>query len=177
MLLHGVDETPESFWLPYLKKELEKKGYKVWVPQLPHNNPNLKTNLSFVLKNGQFNKDTIIISRSSGSPLALSVLENLNVQIKQAILVCGFVTYRPFKGAANWILQKNYKWKKIKSQVRDITFIHSEDDPWGCNDKEGRLMFDHLGGKLIIFKKEGHFGSNTFNQPYKKIPFLLKLIN
>jgi hypothetical protein len=36
-------------------------------------------------------------------------------------------------------------------------------------------MFEHLGGTLII-NNEGHMGSDSFHQPYKAFPFLLKLI-
>lgn len=176
IILQGAGETTESFWLPWFKKELEKIGYKVWLPQLPDNNdPQLKKNLPFVLDNGKFTKETIIIGHSAGCPLILSVLENLNVQIKQAILVAGFCFPIPGENAANKILQKEYHWNKIKVHVKDIIFINSVNDPWGCNDKQGRKMFDNLGGTLIV-NNEGHMGSDTFKQPYKEFPFLLKLI-
>jgi hypothetical protein len=35
ILLHGAGDSPNSFWLPYVKRELEKVGYQVWSPQLP----------------------------------------------------------------------------------------------------------------------------------------------
>jgi hypothetical protein len=39
-------------------------------------------------------------------------------------------------------------------------------------------MLDKIGkGKLIVMKGEGHMGSDTFKQPYKEFPFLLKLID
>lgn len=42
IILMGAGENQESFWLPWLKRELEKKDYKVWLPQLPDNdNPYL----------------------------------------------------------------------------------------------------------------------------------------
>lgn len=178
ILLQGIGETPKSFWLPYAKKELEKKGYEVWISQLPNNDdPDIKRSLPFVLKNVKFTKNTVIIARSAGCPLTLSILENINVQIKQAILVAGFATPLPTKGAATKILQKRYNWKKIGQHVKDIIFINSDNDPWGCDDKQGKYMLDHLGGKLIIPKGEGHMGSSTFNQPYKKFPFLIKLVD
>ncbi|HLB41902.1 MAG TPA: alpha/beta hydrolase [Gammaproteobacteria bacterium] len=178
ILLQGIGETTKSFWLPYAKEELEKKSYKVWLPQLPDNNdPDLKKSLPFVLKNGIFTKETVIIGRSAGCPLTLSILENLKVQIKQAILVAGFATPLPVKGAATKILQKKYNWKKIGQHIKDIIFINSDNDPWGCDDKQGRYMLDRLGGKLIILCGEGHMGSDMFKQPYKKFPFLIKLID
>lgn len=177
IILQGAGETTESFWLPWLKKELEKKGYEVWLPQLPNNDdPQLEKNLPFVLKNGKFTEETVMVGHSAGCPLILSILENIGVKIKQAILVAGFSTPLPGEDAANKILQENYKWKKIKENVADIIFINSANDPWGCDDKQGRNMFNNLGGSLII-NKEGHMGSDSFNQPYKEFPFLLKLID
>ena len=32
---HGWDGTPEEGWFPWLKNELETKGFEVHVPQLP----------------------------------------------------------------------------------------------------------------------------------------------
>ena len=42
-------------------------------------------------------------------------------------------------------------------------------------DKQGRKMFDNLGGTLIT-NNEGHMGSDSFNQPYKEFPFLLRMV-
>lgn len=175
IILQGAAETQKSFWLPYIKKELEKKNYKVWLPQLPGNeSPDLKNILPFVLKNGTFTKDTVIIAHSAGCPLTLAVLENIKVKIRQVILVAGY--WRSLPDGANGALQKKYNWKKIKNNVKDIILIHSDNDPWGCNDKQGKEMFDKLGGTLIIKHGEGHMGSNSFNQPYKKFPLLMKLV-
>lgn len=174
IILQGKGETTKSFWLPYAKRELEKKGYEVWLPQLPGiDNPKLDVILPFVLKNGKFTKDTVIIAHSAGCPLILSVLENIDVKIKQAILVAGF-SFQLTDGGKD-ILQKEYNWKRIKQNVEDIIFINSDNDPWGCDDKQGRKMFDKLGGTLII-NKEGHMGSDRFNQPYKKFPLLISLV-
>jgi len=73
-------------------------------------------------------------------------------------------------------LQKQYNWKKIKKNVKDIIFINSSNDPWGCDDKEGLFLFKHLGGTLIIREGEGHMGSDTFKQPYRTFPLLEKLL-
>ena len=147
--------------------------------------PNLKTQLPFVLKNANFNKETIIIGHSSGCPLILSVLENINVKIKKAVLVAGYARrlgkmkesgLKKLEQDAEPILQEKYNWEKIRQNVEDIIFINSDNDPWGCNDKEGYYMFKKLGGKLIILHGEGHMGSDKFNQPYKEFPLLEKLL-
>jgi uncharacterized protein len=186
ILLHGSSSTPKSFWLPSIEKFLEKKGYIVWAPQLPKpESPDLKIQLPFVLKNVDFDKETIIIGHSAGCPLILSILENIDVKIKKAILVAGYArrlnkmkekSLKKLEEQAEPILQKKYNWKKIKNSVEKIIFINSDNDPWGCNDKEGEYMFKHLGGELIIQHGEGHMGSEKFKQPYKEFLLLEKLL-
>ncbi len=176
IILHGTGETEQSFWFPYLKHNLEKKGYTVSIPRLPDtDNPDLVTWLPAALKE-TYTPETILIGHSSGCPLILSVLENLNLTIKQAILVAGFARPIGEKKEPQKILQDRYDWGKIKLNIQEIIFINSDNDPWGCTDKEGRYMHDHLGGKLIVQKGEGHMGSDFFNQPYKEFPLLLSLI-
>lgn len=151
-------------------------GYEVWVPALPDTDvPDLKKWLSTVLKDGKFTKDTILIGHSAGGPLVLSVLEKINTQIHKAILVAGYSRMKS-KNDNPLILQKEYDWKKIKKNVKDIIFINSSDDPWGCNEKEGLELFKHLGGTLIIREGEGHMGSDSFKQAYTKFPLLEKLL-
>jgi len=90
VILHGTSETDQSFWFPWLKQNLEPKGYSVSIPALPGADyPDLTKWLPVVLKE-TYTHDTILIGHSAGCPLQLSVLENLNVKIKQAILVSGY---------------------------------------------------------------------------------------
>ena len=178
VILHGTGETDRSFWLPWIKKELEQKGYSVSVPLLPNTDyPDLANWLPIALKEN-YTEETVLLGHSAGGPLQLSVLENINVTIKQAILISGYARPKGEKKEPERILQESYDWKKISDHVNNIIFINSNNDPWGCNDIEGRYMLDNVGkGKLIIPLNEGHMGSEKFNQPYKEFPFLLKLID
>lgn len=172
IILHGTGSTPQSYWHPYLKEKLELKDFIVEVPQLPDtNNPDIKKNLPFVLENLEFTDETILIGHSSGCPLILSILEHIDIKIKKAILVAGFCDTLNSPS-----LQENYDFEKIKLQCDEFIFINSDNDPWGCDDIQGRKLLDNLGGDLIIRKGEGHMGSTSFNQEYKEFPLLLKLI-
>lgn len=176
IILHGTGCNPDSFWQPSIKKFLEKLGYDVWVPALPDSDtPDLKKWLPVVMKDGKFTEETVLIGHSAGTPFILSILENIDVTIHKAILVA---SYSRMKGDDDnpLILQDSYNWEKIKKNVKDIIFINSSDDPWGCNDKEGLNLFQHLGGTLIIREGEGHMGSNSFHQPYTTFPLLEKLL-
>lgn len=121
----------------------------MWVPQLPDaDNPDLKNWLPFVMNGGKFGKETIIIGHSAGGPLVLSVLESIDVSLNKAILVAGHARPIGKKKQALPILQKEYNWKKIKGNVRDLIFINSNNDPWGCNHLEGLYMWKNGGGYI-----------------------------
>lgn len=176
ILLHGSSSTPNSVWLPSIKKFLEEKGYSVWAPQLHHSdNPDLKEVLPLVLEKGDFNSETIIIGHSSGASLVLAILENIPTKIKKAVLVAGFARHLP-NMAPRLILQNEYDWEKIKNSAENLIFINSDNDPYGCTAQaEGKYMQEHLGGELII-THDGHMGSEKFNQPYREFPLLEKLL-
>jgi predicted alpha/beta hydrolase family esterase len=126
------------------------------------------------LSNGTFTEDTVIIGHSAGAQVILSVLENIDVKVKQAILVSGYAkTLR--KDMQSEKNEDEPDWNAIRDKAREFVFINSDNDPWGCDDKQGKIMQDNLGGKLII-RHDGHMGSTTHHQPYKEFPLLLELI-
>lgn len=175
IIFHGTGGTPESFWIPYIKKNLEEKGYEVIVPTLPNTKtPVLQEQLQSVI-GFPYDTQTILIGHSSGSALILSVLEHIKVKIKQAILVAGY--FEPLDpGQPEPMVQESYDWEKIKNNCENFVFINSDNDPWGCTDKVGKAMQEKLGGELIVPKGEGHMGSTKFHQPYKEFPLLLSKI-
>ncbi len=147
----------------------------MWAPQLPNaKKPNLADWLPFVLKGATFNEETILIGHSSGARLILSILGAIDVKIKQGILVSSYArTLR--KSMDDTKDGEEPRWKDIRRHVGSITFINSDNDPWGCDDVQGRILHDHLGGDLIV-RHDGHMGSSAHNQPYKEFPLLLDLI-
>src|SRR3990167_7235550 len=96
LILHGAGNNSQGNWFPWLKKELEKKGYKVWVPDLPNSDvPDVDSWLAtiFANKDWKFNKESIIIGHSAGSTCILRLFEKLpsDIKINKAILVAGVV--------------------------------------------------------------------------------------
>jgi uncharacterized protein len=175
IIFHGTGDTPESFWQPWLAEQLRKRGYEVKVPAYPDiNKTPIDEFLPRVLQNERFDEETVLVGHSAGGPLILSILENISVVIPQAILVAGYSTRME---GEEWdpVLQKRYDWGKIKSHCNDFVFFNSPGDPWGCDDEKGRIMFDQVGGTLII-RNDGHYGSRSFNQPYETFELLDRLI-
>jgi len=171
--LHGTADSPEFMWFPWLKKETEKLGFKVSIPQMPDADcPMLSKWLPAGLKE-RYSKETVIVGHSAGAALILPLLESLSVRVAKAIMIAGYC--EPVNSITD-ILPESYDWEKIKSHAKEFYFINSDDDPWHCDDKQGLKMFKHLGGTLILCHGQGHFGSAKFNKPLYKFPLLLSLI-
>lgn len=178
IIFHGTDDSPGKYWYGWLAAELENAGYTVLIPDYPDiNHVSIEHFLPKVLSKHNFDSETVLVGHSAGGPLILSILEHIDIQIAQAILVAGYCTH-PDDQMEDPVLQEVYNWSTIKRNVRDIIFINSAKDPWNCNAKQGRMMFDKLGGTQII-RNEGHFGTDKFTPElaiFPTFPLLKALI-
>lgn len=178
LLLPGTGSTPTDYWFPSITRLLESGGYQVTATALPQpDRPELAESLVAVRDAFSFDTSTLLIAHSSACPLALSLLEGLDEPLEQAILVAGF--YQPI--AANpdapLMLQERYDWPRIRRSAREITFINSDNDPWGCTDAQARAAATHLTATLIVPIGEAHMGSQSLGQPYKQFPLLERVIS
>src|SRR3989338_4266359 len=96
-IIHGWGGFPEEGWFPWLKRELEAKGFEVHVPQLPDAGKprifNWVPKLAEVV--GTPDENTYLVGHSMGCQTIVRYLEKLpeNVKIGGAVFVAGY-----FKG-------------------------------------------------------------------------------
>jgi uncharacterized protein len=183
LILHGAGNDSQGNWFPWLAKELEKRGYTVWVPNLPNSDvPNQEDWLHTIFSNKdwRFDEESVIIGHSAGATLILRILERLptGTRINTAVLVAGVVqlgTKPEFFQYKRSVVEKPFNWEKIRKSAKEFYFICSDNDPYQCGADQGEIMHEHLGGELIIQQGEGHFNLERGEQ-YKQFPFLLELL-
>lgn len=183
LILHGAGNNHTGNWFPWLQKELEKCGYKVWVPDLPDSDvPNKQKWLSTVFSNKDwiFNDESVIIGHSAGATLILRILEQLpkGVKINKAILVAGPInmgTKSEFFVYKKSLLEDEIKWDKIKSACKHFYFVCSDNDRYQCGQDQSEIAQEYLGGEIIFKPGEDHFNLET-DQKYKEFPFILDLL-
>jgi serine hydrolase len=172
IIFHGTGASPEACWYPWLARRLAERGYAVEVPYYPSLNVEpIAAFLPKVLASHAFDEDTVLVGHSGGAALLLAILQHIDVEVRQAVLVAGYCT-RP-NASDEPVLQADYDWAAIKAHVRDLCFINSVHDPYGCDDAQGRSMFERLGGTQVI-RDDGHFGDH--GQPYDTFDLLARLI-
>lgn len=175
ILLHGDHATSQDNWLPYVAGEMEERGWDVISPDIPDSDDlDLDRWVDFLASEVTLTPDTVLVGHSSACPVIITLLERSKVTVKKAVLVAGFIEDIGF--GVDPILQDSYDWKKIKKKCAEFVFINSDNDPYNCDDTQGRLMFDTLGGIQVIVSDAMHFGTDEYDDVCEEFPLLVKLI-
>ena len=170
-IAHGWDGYPEEGWFPWLKKELETRGFEVFVPQLPDpENPRIENwipKLSEVV--GTPDENTYFIGHSMGCQTIARYLENLpeGVKVGGAIFVAGFFKHLTnleddveVKEIADHWLSAPINFEKIKAHLPKSVAVFSDNDKYVPIDNQDDFR-DKLGSKIIIEHNQGHFSGEN----------------
>lgn len=142
-------------------------GFDVTIPEFP---TPIGQNLDNWMKIAKpyfkdFNEETMVLGRSVGGPMALRVLEEIDVKVKGTFLVAGFTTklnplYEPLVGS---FVKKPFDWKKIRRNSGDFFIYQSDNDPF-IPVSEGKILEKELGVKMRFFPGMAHFGVREFSE-------------
>ena len=177
IFIHGWEGYPEEGWRPWLKKELEKRGFEVINPAMPDTIKPLEdkwvSHLAKII--GVPGRQTYLVGHSLGGITILRYLEALKEaqKIGGAILVASFggdLEYEGYKGELKSFFQTSVNWEKVKKHCSKFVAIHSTDDPW-VSSKNLKLFEEKLGAKTIMMDKMKHFSGDD---GIAKLPIVLK---
>lgn len=179
LVLHGTDGSSKDNWFLWLKRELEEKGFEVWVPNLPvSKKPNITRYNDFIFQNKRwiFDENTSIVGHSSGAVAILGLLQHLpeGTKVNTCILVGSFKDDLGWE-ALNELFLEVFNFDLIKSRAKKFIFIHSDNDPY-CPLEHAQYLSGRLDGELIVKKGQGHFSTGK-NPEYTKFPFLLEVLD
>jgi len=179
-IVHGWEETPQEGWFPWLKNELQNKGFKVKVPAMPDTaEPKIEKWIPHLIKQvGRPDKDTYLIGHSMGCQTILRYLEDLSKEIKIGgfVLVAGFtklnnLTDEEYETVRPWLTTR-INLDKVRAHTKNITTIFSSNDTW-VPLSDAKVFEKKLEAKVIIMKNKGHISGDD---GIKKLPIVLKEI-
>jgi predicted alpha/beta hydrolase family esterase len=173
IIIHGTEGYPEENWFPYLKNELEKRAWKVSVPQFP-SPPVVPAKISEwweVLKNYKIDENTLLVGHSLGGIFTLRILEKLEKPIECACFAGTPIGEKPIKNYDRDASFSgfNFDWGKIRKNAKRFVVFQSDNDPYVCL-KNGEVLAEKLKVKLNFVPNAGHFNKTA---GFVKFPQLL----
>ena len=181
-IFHGTEGYPEENWFPWLKKKIEAKGHRVFVPQFPSppGEPAKIAEWFDVLKNyeNEINKETIVVGHSLGGVFTLRVLERLGHPVQAAFLVGTPIGIRPILNydRDNAFSSFAFDWQTIKNNAKKNFVFQSDNDPY-VSLGNGEELAKNLGTKLSFIPNAGHFNAKAgylqFEELWKELEPLL----
>jgi predicted alpha/beta hydrolase family esterase len=172
-IAHGWDGTPQEGWFPWLKQELETKGFEVFVPQLPDTaNPRIYNWVPALAQAvGTPDEQTYFVGHSMGCQAIVRYVETLpdGQKIGGAVFVAGFFKHLTGLEDDPAVQETDKHWlgapidlEKVKSHLPKSVAVFSDDDPWVPLDNQDDFR-DKLGSEIVIEHDKKHFSGSDGN--------------
>ena len=159
ILIHGWTGHPGYAWFPWLRRELEAKGWTTEAPQMP--SPYLPKREQWVktIRSLPLGSDTVLVGHSLGCPAILwSLEEYIGPPLAKVVLVSGFCRPYPspliLEARADWF-PREIDMASVKKTARAWSVVHAKLDPL-VSFQEGEHLAYELGVPLIVTKRVGH---------------------
>src|SRR3989344_5329623 len=179
-IVHGWSGSPTSDFLPWLREELEIKGFEVISPAMPNpEEPKIETWVPYLARSvGAVDGNTFLVGHSIGCQTILRFLETLpeNQKIGGAVFVAGFFSLILDQNeedaiAKPWI-ETPINLNRIKAVLNKSIAIFSDNDPYVSLDNKDKFA-NGLGSKIIVEHNMGHFNPSD---GATKLPIALKSV-
>ncbi|OGM14541.1 hypothetical protein A3A76_06095 [Candidatus Woesebacteria bacterium RIFCSPLOWO2_01_FULL_39_23] len=166
IIIHCWEGFPNYCWYPQTKKDLEKEGFEVIVPEMPDT---AKPQLGPWLANlkeiaGKANNELFLLGHSLGCITIMRYLESLKngEQVGGVVFVAGFTDDLGYKELSNFFIEP-INFKKIEERSRMFSLINSDNDPY-VPPKYVDILKDKLGAKSIVKHNMKHFSGPIDNE-------------
>lgn len=172
-IIHGWGGYPEEGWFPWIKKELEQKGFEVFVPAMPNPaEPKIETWIPFLSQLvGKSDSQTYFIGHSIGCQAVLRYIETLpeNIKIKGIVLVAPWMKLdnqtieeegEDVKRVSEPWTETPINFNKLKNNINKPIVIFSDNDKYVPLEENKKIFGTELGAKIIIEHNKGHFSGS-----------------
>ncbi len=166
-IIHGWDGYPEEGWFPWLKRELESRGFEVQVPAMPEAaRPIIEAWVSYLAKLvGEPDEQTYFVGHSIGCQAVLRYLASIDKKIGGAVFVAGWLvrltgdfSNEEIEIAKPWI-ETPINLGKVRNSSGKIVAIFSDNDEY-VSAENHRLFAEKLDTKVIVERNRGHFSGS-----------------
>lgn len=155
LIIHGWESNSKEHWFLEEKTRLEKMGYEVSVPDMPHSFFPKQEEWVKVVEDFQPDKNSILIGHSLGCPTILRYLERAKKKIDKCFLIASPINFLSFLPVKNFF-ETDFQWEKIKKMAKKFIVINQTKDTW-VPLSHGQELSKKLGVNLIVVEGTDHF--------------------
>lgn len=182
-IVHGWDGYPEEGWFPWLKRELEARGFFVVVPQLPDAAlPRIRSWIPALAQVvGVADEETYFVGHSMGCQTIVRFLEALpeGSRVGGAVFVAGFLKRLTNLEEDREVQEIAHEWltapvdlAKVRERLNKCAAIFSDNDSYVPLDNQEEFR-EKLGAEIIIESQRGHFSGS---QGVTELPSALEAV-
>lgn len=175
IIIHGWEGVPHDTWKPWLKKELEKRGFEVVAPQMPGGiAPKLQEWLSTIAELvGKLDTQTFFVGHSLGCIAIIRYLATLPRESKAGgcVFIAGFSSDLGTPEIAEFYTSPA-EVAKAKTHAEKFTVIYSDNDDKVPMEKSVEFK-NQLDAVEIIEHNKKHINEAA---GIKKLPSALKAL-
>ena len=176
-IIHRWGGGPNDDWRPWLKGELESRGYEVSMLSMPDTEtPVIEKWVNHLASLvGTPDKDTYFIGHSIGCQAILRYLETVDTPVGGAVFVAGWFNLENLEDeeaeriAAPWI-NTPIDIGKVRKVLQKSALIISDNDPYGASE-ENKIKFNQLGSEIVILLNAGHI---TAEDGFTELPQIFR---
>lgn len=175
LILHGIDGYAGIHWQAWLYDALEKKGYRVFMPDLPNtHHPDRKEWLKTVTSYATLvaPESLILVGHSLGVTSMLDFLENTKKKVRAAVSVSGIAEDYGSELNSYFLREKHIDFTKVREHVEKAAVFYGDNDPY-VPQETLKYVADGLGITPIVIPNGGHLNTDA---GYTQFPQLLEII-
>lgn len=174
-IVHGYQGYPGEAWQPWLKAELEKRGYRAEVPAMPHpDRPAIAEWIGFLSRLiGEPDRDTVLVGHSLGVQAVLRYLEiqaRAGKSVGRTVLIAGMYPSGMTPEAADertggdpvlrpWLVS-GVDPRLVGRAAGTCTVILSDNDPIIPLEKARASFEARLKATILVEHGKGHFNED-----------------
>jgi len=173
-IVHGWGEQANKGWFPWLKKELEAKGFEANVPSMKPQPPILGKWKALLKKAvGKPDENTYFVGHSAGCQTILHYLAELpeGTKVGGVVLVAGWTDDLGIPELANFFA-KPLDWTKARKCSERFFALYSDNDPY-VKSYHAEELEDKLGAEATLVEGKKHFGQED---RVNKLPEVLNIL-
>ncbi len=175
ILVHGSFGSPFSNWIPWLRKEIEKRELDVYTPDFPtgvgyQNYTNWSNLLDSYVGSGILNENTIIFAHSIAPVFVCKFLVERKIKIKKLVCVCGFNNYLGINNEYDTVNETMYfnTLVDVKNYCEKIICYYTENDPY-VNLEAEKEFAETIATDIVVIKDGGHLNAESGYHEFQEL--------